>query len=124
MKTVEACRCIGLPPPAYCRVDWSPLRRRAPQTTLRLSADRRFDPSSNFWRHIETGFTSAECGANLDVNSTYLIGGQFNGQEENYRPHIFTCHAFLQDWTLSGEKATRRLSELRKECEQFRAGNH
>ncbi len=73
---------------------------------------------------IETGFTSAECGANLDVNSTYLIGGQFNGQEENYRPHIFTCHAFLQDWTLSGEKATRRLSELRKECEQFRAGNH
>ncbi len=22
MRTVDACRCIGLPPPAYCRVDW------------------------------------------------------------------------------------------------------
>lgn len=72
---------------------------------------------------IETGLTSAECGANLDLNTTYLIGGQFESKEENYKPHIFTCHAFLQNWELTGVKAVQKLSEIRKECEQFRATN-
>jgi len=68
---------------------------------------------------LETGASTAECGAEIE-DGTYLIGGQFR-EEPPYQPHIFTCHAYLEPWDLTGEKAAMEIEKIKKMCDDFRA---
>lgn len=73
--------------------------------------------------YINTAQSTATCGAELSVGTTYLIGGQFDAK--THLPYIFTCHAYIEEWTLKGEESAKKLALYKAECDKFhKNGGH